>query len=116
MTGYLGRPEHPDFWLLSQQALDNDAAADSGQDIGDILGRQLDPDSVFYMATQRAARIMAQARGPAGVALAAAWIDGLMTGIGFQHAKAAAEPGGMRTGSTTVWARIPGDEGTGDST
>jgi hypothetical protein len=110
VTDFPGRPDHPDFWLLAQAVLDGDAAADSGQDVAGIIGRQLDPESAFYMAMQRAARMTPRSRGPAAATLAATWIDGLMAGIAFQHAKAAPDPGGMRTGSTSVWARIPGDE------
>lgn len=83
--GFPGRPDHPDFWLLSQAVLDQDGQAGTGQPVQDILARRIDPDSAVYMAMQRALRIdpASQPR------LATAWIDGLLAGMAFQHLKAA---------------------------
>ena len=80
-----GRPDHPDFWLLSQAVLDQDGQADVGQPVDDILARRIDPDSAVYMAMQRALRIDPASQPQ----LAAAWIDGLLIGMAFQYLKAA---------------------------
>ena len=80
-----GRPDHPDFWLLSQAVLDQDGQADAGQPVDDILARRIDPDSAVYMAMQRALRIDPASQQQ----LAAAWIDGLLIGMAFQYLKAA---------------------------
>ena len=50
-----GRPDHPDFWLLSQTVLDLDAQVNSGQPVTEIVGRHIDPESVICMASQRVA-------------------------------------------------------------
>jgi hypothetical protein len=86
-----GRPDHPDFWLLSQAVLDQDAQADSGQPVQDMLARRIDPDAAVYMAGQRALRLQRALRiDPASQPqLAAAWIDGLLAGMAFQYLKAA---------------------------
>jgi hypothetical protein len=86
-----GRPDHPDFWLLSQTVLDLDAQADSGQPVTDILGRYLDPDSVLYMARQRTLRAVKQPRAglaPAMPLITGAWMDGFMAGIAVAGLKA----------------------------
>jgi hypothetical protein len=108
---YPGRPDHPDFWLIVQAVLDTDAAADSRQAFNDIIGRYADPDSVAYMASQRALRLM-RAGQPAGVMarqaqLGAGWIDGFLAGAAFQRAKSAPAPDGLQTGSTEIWAHAP---------
>lgn len=79
---YPGRPDHPDFWLISQALIDQDAQADSGQDAEEILAAMIDPDSVTYAALQRAGR----SSNP-GPAVAAAWLDGFLTGMAVQQLK-----------------------------
>jgi hypothetical protein len=80
------RPAHPDFWLLSQAVIDNDAAADSGQPMADIIGRYLDPESVIYVAMQRALRAAPRRPGEQ-TKLAATWIDGFTAGMHVQSLK-----------------------------
>jgi hypothetical protein len=81
------RPEHPDFWLLSQVLIDQDAQAESGQRALEIIGRYLDPPSVAYMANQRALRVMSGRPAAGIVQVSAAWIDGFLAGMAAQHLK-----------------------------
>jgi len=88
-----GRPDHPDFWLLSQALTDLDAQSDAGQDFVQVAGRLIDPASAVYVAQQRAQRAMMQSSpGVSGVRAAfsvvgAAWLDGLLTGMAVQRAR-----------------------------
>jgi hypothetical protein len=88
MTGFPGRPDHPDLWLISQAVLDLDAMADAGQNAPEIAGRHIDLASAVYMARQRALRAMASVQErPIEVVLAGAWLDGLIAGMIVQHLK-----------------------------
>lgn len=84
------RPDHPDFWLISQAVIDNDAQADAKQGMDDILARTADPKSALYVAEQRAMRMAAHLpfSGPATMAVfGSLWIDGFMAGARFQALK-----------------------------
>jgi hypothetical protein len=86
----MNRPDHPDFWLISQAVLDQDAQADSGQSAAEILGRMINPDSVMYAAQQRAMRFTIAFTGlEAELKTAAAWTDGFLAGMRVQAAKEA---------------------------
>jgi hypothetical protein len=85
------RPDHPDFWLLSQAVIGQDAQAEGGQPVPDILGRIIDPASAVYMARQRALRLLGWTSPDPEMQLTAAWIDGLLAGMAFRHLKAAAD-------------------------
>ncbi len=83
------RPDHPDFWLISQALIDTDNASQAGggtQGFTEITGRYVDPDSAVYAAEQRALRMGGNARLRA--AFAAVWLDAFVCGIKFQHMKA----------------------------
>jgi hypothetical protein len=90
------RPDHPDFWLISQALIDTDAQADSGQSIPDIAGRIVNTQSLVYAATQRAMRGLVALHGRMTVAeaddnkttLAALWMDAFVAGTRYQHLKA----------------------------
>lgn len=85
MPEFPHRPDHPDFWLLSQGCIDQDAQADAGQGFEDMIGRYVDPASLHYVATQRAIRIAAN---PAQLPLVAGtWLDGFLQGVRFQILK-----------------------------
>jgi len=95
VSEFPGRPDHPDFWLLSQVLIRQDAQAESGQPVTDMIARYLDPDSAAYMAGQRAlVAVRRMARNPGTqrreVQLAAVWLDGLIAGMAVQHLKAQA--------------------------
>ena len=51
-----GRPNHPDFWTLSQLVLGMDASAKDGPiDVREMIEEVVDFDSISYMANGRAA-------------------------------------------------------------
>ncbi len=86
---YPGRPEHPDFWLISQGLIEQDAQAEGGQ----AFGRYVDLASLTYVAEQRALRLYQADRrlvyGAVEVQtrIAAAWMDAFIQGIRFEHLK-----------------------------
>lgn len=90
MTGYPGRPDHPDFWLLSQAVLDLDAQADAGQDAADIIGRYVNPEALIYVARQRALHAMLRRTVTGYGLLSASWIDGFLAGMAVRHLQAQA--------------------------
>jgi hypothetical protein len=66
------RPDHPDFWLISQAVIDNDAQADSRtQSVPDITGRVVDTASVMWLRAL----------------VAAAWVDAFIAGARYQAMK-----------------------------
>ena len=84
------RPDHPDYWLMSQAVIDTDKVADSGdQPITDMVGRIVDTASLRYMAEQRAGRTVNAGIAPRSswIALAAAWMDAFYAGTRYQHLK-----------------------------
>lgn len=85
------RPDHPDFWLISQGLIEQDAQAESDpaiQNIDDVTSRYVDLASVSYHALNRARFIMgAGAPERTTVKGAAMWMDGFVQGIRFQHLK-----------------------------
>jgi hypothetical protein len=84
------RPEHPDFWKLSEVVIQIDAMAEQHQGFTEIVGRMIDVDSVTYMAEQRAIRAMGPNASPATRALiGATWIDGFMAGINYRKQREA---------------------------
>lgn len=89
------RPDHPDFWLISQALIDTDAQADSGQSFPDITGRIVDVASVMYAAEQRAMRGLVSLHGRMTTeesdrnkgTLTALWVDAFVAGARYQHLK-----------------------------
>jgi len=99
-AGFPGRPDHPDFWLLAQAVMENDAAADSGTEITDIVRQYADPDSAIYMARQRLGRTGMQGLPAAlGVAI---WLDGLTAGMAMLMNKAERDAARGQSAPTTV--------------
>lgn len=74
------RPQHEDFWIISQALRDHDAAADAGK-FKDLFKDIVDMNSLNYAAFQRSLRIGA---GSGGAAL---FMDGFMAGYAFAKAK-----------------------------
>lgn len=77
--GPSNRPQHPDFWALSDIILQNDGKTeDAGFDLLAFINEMADSDSVVYMARQRAMRatpdLMLQ------ILLAGMWIDAFTVG------------------------------------
>jgi hypothetical protein len=89
------RPNHPDFWLMSQAIVDTDAQSETGQAAPDIMGRLVDVESLTYVAEQRALRAAPRLetgglvfRNPQNMSiLAGLWIDAFVAGARFQHLK-----------------------------
>lgn len=83
------RPDHEDFWLLSQVVIDNDTVADNEtMPFEDRIGQVIDPESLTYMARQRALRVtgpFATTRDQAK--FAAIYMDAFMAGATFQAEK-----------------------------
>ena len=79
-----GRPNHADFWLLSEVVIDMDNVAKSGKTpFEDQVGRMVDPESLIYMARQRSLRTRAHSH-LLEPALASLWLDGFMVGAAYQ--------------------------------
>ena len=87
VTG-LPRPDHPDFWLLSEVVLDLDGQADNAMG-SDAMDRMISSEVAVYFARQRALRaVQAGLAGPSSEpALAATWLDGLVAGMMMQAKK-----------------------------
>lgn len=87
------RPEHPDFWIISEAVIDLDASSDRGTKYKDISGPIVDPDSALYVAKQRIGRMLqvATERGitPEDVASLplAGWMDGFFAGAEYHRIK-----------------------------
>lgn len=82
------RPQHPDFWALSEAVCSVDKYAGTGKTVADVLDdAHFDADSLIYMARQRARRMLAHAKGgdvaneQMVASLAAVWIDGCLAGL-----------------------------------
>lgn len=83
------RPQHSDYWLISQALVDTDAQADMGEEGGDIMGRIVDPESLTYAAEERAKLMVRHAPllHRQQTELAAMWVDAFVAGARFQHLK-----------------------------
>ncbi len=85
------RPQHPDFWRLSETAMALDGkTAESGASVSDVASPDIDVESLFYAAESRV-NLMLQATGlkvPDSVqgAMVAIYISALVHGIEFQKA------------------------------
>lgn len=92
------RPDHPDFWRISEILLANDGAMDEaqGQDEKDRewrrrTGAVVDIESVTYAGIQRAMRV-GSAIDPRGflpikarAAIAALWVDAFVAGAMYEQ-------------------------------
>jgi hypothetical protein len=88
------RPDHPDFWRISEIILANDGRMDAASPAAkeqvwkDTTSGVVDVQSVSYTATQRAIRLLGPPT-PQNIrqhsAVAALWIDGFITGAHFEQ-------------------------------
>jgi hypothetical protein len=80
------RPDHPDFWAMSQAVLALDELSER-LTINQIVATYVDLDSAAYMAIQRALRAANDFGLPPErvAALAAVWVDGVLTGIAMDR-------------------------------
>ena len=98
--GPAGRPDHPDFWRLSQQVLRRDGAAQEakGKETRDAVWDRfmaevgIDTDSLMYMAAQRAMRVLGITTTDELVlhsrslsALTVVYLEGFQMGAEYEH-------------------------------
>lgn len=83
-SDFPNRPDHPDFWLLSETMVDIDSAADDGTSADRVLNPMVDSSSVMYAASQRGLRAHRMLSG-GRTAFAAAWLDGFMVGALYRQ-------------------------------
>ena len=82
------RPNHPDFYLISQALIDTDARADAGEDLGSIVSDVVDPASLLYAADQRALRMAPFASQAESAKMKSIWIDAFNAGAVYRDLKA----------------------------
>jgi hypothetical protein len=87
------RPDHPDFWLISQTLIDNDTAMDQAVDkqaaFKQTVNAIADIDSVQYAAEQRVLRI-AGSQGLSvhlRLAMESLWMDAFVAGAYYHKLK-----------------------------
>lgn len=82
------RPQHPDFWRISEVVLQNDGQADEGEmPVQDILKDTVDLESLSYFAMQRAGMNCQRLGLPDALktVIAGAWMDAFFAGARFQQ-------------------------------
>lgn len=78
------RPDHPDFWKLSEIVLQLDGRAmEDESDFASTLASMMDPKSLCYMARQRAMRLLERGL----VSLTSLYIDGFAAGYRYAERK-----------------------------
>ena len=86
-----GRPDHADFWRLSESVLKQDGKMQEGQESFEtVMSKIVDIDSICYMAEQRAEFLldktgMRHSQVLKGL-LMSMYLDAFTTGVGFQQA------------------------------
>ncbi len=91
------RPQHEDYYLLSEVIQDNDEQADqASSDVFKIAG--IDKESAIYAMRQRV-RMLADKRGiPVTVDIAviglAMWLDGFAAGVAFNQRRTSGDETG----------------------
>lgn len=86
------RPQHPDFWRLSEIILQMDGDTTEGkQEFEEQIAKNVDVRSATYMAEQRSMFAMSQVVTPIMGAyeiqtlLAVMWLEGFLSGARFQQ-------------------------------
>jgi hypothetical protein len=93
------RPDHPDFWLISEVLVAQDAQADQhAQTFDDMVNRYVDLKSLQYASEQQAGMLMQHGprklvygAGEVEVKITAAFLAAFVHGIRFQIRKAEAQ-------------------------
>jgi len=85
------RPDHPDFWRLSESVLKQDGKFSEGVDpFETVMAKIVDVESVIYMAEQRANFLIDRTGVPHSTVLQgllmSVYLDAFTTGVGFQQA------------------------------
>lgn len=76
------RPQHPDFWHLSEVILEMDG--DFYEEPGDFekyIASEIDLESLFYTATQRAIRLQGRSVG----SIAAIYMEAVLVGMRYER-------------------------------
>lgn len=83
---YPDRPQHPDYWRLSEvlHKMDGDST-EGGKPADEIIASFADPDSVAYAARQRSLMMQKMTGIPAEV-LEVVWLDAFTAGVSFEKA------------------------------
>jgi hypothetical protein len=93
MSGWAGRPDHPDFEVMSEIVIALDESPDSSDDFASYIGEIVDPASITYMANgraQMALRTIGQEPTLQWLAaFGAMYIDGFLLGQQFEKRRAA---------------------------
>jgi len=102
---FFNRPDHDDFWILSEIIIDSDEVA-TQQSLMDAIDGYIDLDSLVYMAQQRALRALRVEteqeliEGKEAIAvLASVWMDAFVTGIRYEKKKNSKEDTGIGSSS-----------------
>lgn len=83
---YPDRPQHPDFWHLSEIVLEMDGKFQEEGDKTDIeeyVAEEIDLDSLMYMGLQRALRIQGMETGMH--AMATLYIEAFLVGRRYER-------------------------------
>lgn len=84
MGDFPDRPDHRDFWKLSDVVLQHDGLTeDPGFDMRAHIATVLDPDSLQYMMEARVQRQLAQATHGPLITAQALWLDAFFIGVAF---------------------------------
>jgi hypothetical protein len=80
------RPDHLDFWRMSDVVLRLDGAADNGRELSETADGVVDLDSLVYMAEQRCALFAQALKLPTSVtaALVTVYVASFLTGVEFE--------------------------------
>lgn len=82
------RPDHPDFWMMSQIITDQDNRATSHADsFESLIAEVVDVQSLIYMASQRALRARILTTGSFEEKMISMWIDAFVAGVEFAKTK-----------------------------
>jgi hypothetical protein len=97
---YPNRPDHPDFWKLCDVLLQQDGSLEDGGDFEVILSEVVDPESLAYVAMQRAQRLVMNGSIPmtAIPTYAAIFLDGFTTGVRFERKRSTTSEGDTHDG------------------
>lgn len=92
----MNRPDHPDFWIISQALIDTDTRMDQSRDktvtFVETVGAIVDIESVTYAANQRVLRMVGSGvNRQLATAMATLWMDAFVAGAEFHRIKAAGE-------------------------
>lgn len=93
------RPNHPDYWALSEVLVSHDAEMDQGGNMEDALARFIDVESLTYaavnqagMLVQRTGAKLVYSRRELETAVAASFVSSFVAGMRYQTKKVQEQP------------------------